>query len=99
MAQSVRFWCLSIRLYLINKLINFLDCPLNFPGHNRVPNISDIVSFQHCTSDCINEPGIAILIEGTFAGWIRRSDLPIINTRMVQDKGLTSKVVSFKLRE
>jgi len=57
------------------------------------------VSFEDRTSDRINEQGVAITIEGTFAGWIRRSNLAILNARRAQNAALTRTVVSRELRE
>jgi hypothetical protein len=51
-------------IYLANK---FIDCLLNFPDYNRAPNINNIISFNNCNSDRINEQGIAITIKGIFA--------------------------------
>jgi hypothetical protein len=62
------------------------------------PTIGDIVTFEERVSDTINEPVIAILEQGIFTGWIRRSNLDTMHARLLLDSSLRGTIVYCETR-
>src|SRR5450755_1315016 len=98
MAQIVSYWCKIPSILLEGYINTFIDCPRNFPHNHIVPEIGDTVTFCHRRSDRTRQQGIAILVDGVFVGWIRRSNLQIVRVRIGGNVALSSVVVSRELR-
>src|SRR2546423_15665388 len=96
MTETVRFWCKSYFIPHGDSTDKMADCPNNFPGMHTHPIVGDVVTFEERTSDTNHERAIAILVKGTFAGWIRGSNLAVMHARLLSDLVLKGIVMYCK---
>ena len=72
-----------------------MDCSKELYYHKskaRIPGA--IVTLRHLVSDTVANTGIAIEINGDFAGWIRRAEFTTVSTLLANNSALGGVITS-----
>ena len=69
-------------------------CPNNFPNNQRRPQLYDSFVLERRKSDILeDEFGVALLIEGAFAGWVVKADLDAVEAELEVERGATGRII------
>ena len=78
-----------------------IACPMNFPGpgNQKRPQLHDIVTFQRHYIEVLNQHGVALMIDGVWAGWIQNHWIPTMENLLNQEITMSGHTVSSLIEE